>query len=68
MRKRTLLINARTSKGFTRPQLASKVGCTFEHIKRLEYGLVNPSTPLMFRICSVLNAQPEDLFIETNNK
>lgn len=61
-RKREELITARKAKGFSRPQLANLAGVTFEHIKSLEYGRVNPSTSLMFRLCNILEATPEDVF------
>ncbi|PSK13597.1 XRE family transcriptional regulator [Brevibacillus sp. NRRL NRS-603] len=60
--KRPELTNARISKGLSRPQLAELVGVTFEHIKSLEYGRVNPSIPLMFKLCGVLESTPEQLF------
>ncbi|MGF9822559.1 helix-turn-helix transcriptional regulator [Brevibacillus agri] len=60
--KRQKLINARTTKGLSRPKLAQLTGVTFEHIKSLEYGRVNPSIPLMFKLCGILEAAPEDLF------
>ncbi|MBN2980155.1 helix-turn-helix domain-containing protein [Cohnella algarum] len=60
--KRTELIAARVAKGLSRPELATLVGVSFEHIKSLEYGRVNPSTPLMFKLCKELNSTPEQLF------
>lgn len=60
--KRQELIDARTSKCVSRPQLARLTGVTFEHIKKLEYGKVNPSVPLMYKLCVVLESTPEKLF------
>lgn len=60
--KRIELTNARIAKGLTRPQLAELAGVTFEHIKSLEYGRVNPSIPLMFKLCKILDSTPEELF------
>jgi transcriptional regulator with XRE-family HTH domain len=60
--KRDNLIKAREAKGFSRPELAKLAGVTFEHIKSLEYGRVNPSTSLMFKLCSILEDSPEKLF------
>ncbi|MCY8913168.1 helix-turn-helix domain-containing protein [Bacillus atrophaeus] len=60
--KREDLISARKAKGFSRPKLASLAGVSFEHIKSLEYGRVNPSIALMYRLCNILEASPEDLF------
>lgn len=62
LKKRTELTNARIAKGFSRPQLATLAGVTFEHIKSLEYGRVNPSIPLMYKICGILDSTPEHLF------
>jgi len=60
--KRLELTNARIAKGFSRPDLAKQAGVTFEHIKKLEYGRVNPSISLMFKICDILESTPEKLF------
>ncbi|MFB7301710.1 helix-turn-helix transcriptional regulator [Heyndrickxia sporothermodurans] len=62
VQKREELIAARKAKGFSRPQLASLANVSFEHIKSLEYGRVNPSTSLMYRLCNILEASPEELF------
>jgi transcriptional regulator with XRE-family HTH domain len=59
---RVNLIKAREARGFSRPELAKLAGVTFEHIKSLEYGRVNPSTPLMFKLCNILEATPDELF------
>lgn len=61
-RKRVALQNARKAKGLTRSALAERVGVSAEHIKSLEYGRVNPSMPLMFKICAELEGNPEKLF------
>lgn len=60
--KRSELMNSRLEKGFTRNQFAEMLGVSAEHIKSLEYGRVNPSTHLLFRISSVLEKSPEELF------
>lgn len=60
--KRDQLKNARLDKKLSRFKLAVIVKCSEETIKSLEYGRVNPSAPLMFKICSVLEKRPEDLF------
>lgn len=60
--KRVALREARKSKGLTQAALAKEVGVTVEHIRSLEYGRVNPSIPLMFKICAVLEKQPDELF------
>ena len=61
-KKRVALREARKAKGFTQAALAKELGVTIEHVKSLEYGRVNPSTPLMFKICKVLEKQPDELF------
>jgi len=60
--KREQLKDLRIAKGLSRQQLADSVGVTFEHIKSLEYGRVNPSVPLMFRLCAALECTPEQIF------
>jgi DNA-binding XRE family transcriptional regulator len=60
--KRLALTNAREKQKLTRGDLAVAVGCSAEHIKSLEYGRVNPSTSLMFKMCNVLKEKPETLF------
>lgn len=60
--KRGSLISARLAKGFSRPELANLAGVSIEHIKSLEYGRVNPSTSLLFKICNILDAPPEEVF------
>lgn len=60
--KRDNLKEARQAKGWTQAQLAAVVGVSVEQIKSLEYGRVNPSLALMFRICNALEAAPEQLF------
>ncbi|BFH16038.1 hypothetical protein J6TS7_55950 [Paenibacillus dendritiformis] len=60
--KRIKLTNARIAKGLGRKQLAQILGISYEHIRSLEYGRVNPSIPLMFKICAELEDTPENLF------
>lgn len=62
--KRQALTDARTQKKLTQAQLAELVGVTTEHVRSLEYGRVNPSLPLMFRLCQVLESSPDKLFKE----
>jgi len=60
--KRQSLQNARTEAGLTRTQLAEKLGVSVEHVKSLEYGRVNPSPQLLFKISAELSKSPEELF------
>lgn len=60
--KRLKLKQAREEKGFTQSGLADAIGVSLDHVKSLEYGRVNPSISLMFKICSVLESSPEILF------
>ncbi|MNO32248.1 anaerobic benzoate catabolism transcriptional regulator [compost metagenome] len=60
--KRKELQNARVEEGLTRPQLAEILGVSSEHVKSLEYGRVNPSPQLLFRIVGVFSKPPEVLF------
>ncbi|TFE30806.1 helix-turn-helix transcriptional regulator [Cohnella luojiensis] len=62
--KRDSLREARKAKGLTQLELAQLVGVTLEHIKSLEYGRVNPSTQLMFKICNALGSTPQNLFAD----
>lgn len=48
--------------GWTRTQFAEILGISAEHIKSLEYGRVNPSTQLLFRISAKLSKEPDELF------
>lgn len=52
----------RLDKGLSRPQFAEILGVSVEHIKSLEYGRVNPSTQLLFKISTELSKSPEELF------
>ncbi|GIQ63592.1 hypothetical protein PACILC2_21600 [Paenibacillus cisolokensis] len=60
--KRTALQNARKERGLTRIQFAEKLGVSAEHVKSLEYGRVNPSPQLLFKISAELSEPPEALF------
>lgn len=62
--KRQALSDARNQKKLTQSQLAELVGVTTEHVRSLEYGRVNPSLPLMFKLCQVLESTPDQLFKE----
>lgn len=60
--KRKELQNARVEEGLTRPQLAKILEVSSEHVKSLEYGRVNPSPQLLFRIVGFFSKPPEVLF------
>ena len=60
--KRPLLQAAREELGLTRAQFAERLGVSQEHVKSLEYGRVNPSTKLLFKISAELSRPPEELF------
>lgn len=60
--KRLELQNSRKDKKYTRLQFAEKLGVSSEHIKSLEYGRVNPSLQLLFKISAELSKPPEELF------
>lgn len=66
--RRYTLIEARENKGFSRKELASLSGVTLEHIKSLEYGRVNPSTSLLFKLCKVLDSTPDEIFNDITNE
>lgn len=63
-KKRESLTNARIAKGLNRIDLADLAEVSVEHIKSLEYGRVNPSIPLMFKLCKILDASPNELFMD----
>lgn len=60
--KRAALKEARLSKGLTQIKAAESLGVHVDHIRSLEYGRVNPSLKLMFRICELYKDSPERLF------
>lgn len=60
--KRFGLTQARKKLGYSQIQLALILNISTEHMRSLEYGRSNPSTALMFKICSELKASPEELF------
>lgn len=60
--KRIELQNSRQAIGLTRDQFAKKLGVSSEHIKSLEYGRVNPSPQLLFKISAALSKPPMELF------
>lgn len=61
-RKRAELQKARLEKSWSRSKFAEVLGCSAEHVKSLEYGRVNPSPQLLFRIANELDKHPESLF------
>lgn len=60
--KRDSLSKARQDLGYSQGELAKRLGISLEHVRSLEYGRSNPSTALMFKICSELQSTPEVLF------
>ncbi|MDH2332529.1 MULTISPECIES: helix-turn-helix transcriptional regulator [Paenibacillus] len=60
--KRAALKERRLSKGLTQIKAAESLGVHVDHIRSLEYGRVNPSLKLMFRICELYKDSPERLF------
>ena len=60
--KREELQRSRKEKGWTRAVFAEKLGVSAEHVKSLEYGRVNPSPQLLFKISAELSKPPEVLF------
>ncbi|MEK3886565.1 helix-turn-helix transcriptional regulator [Bacillus sp. FSL K6-3431] len=60
--KRTALSNARKQKGYSQTAFAEKLDISTEHVRSMEYGRANPSTSLMFKICSELDSTPDILF------
>ncbi|MGG3307480.1 helix-turn-helix transcriptional regulator [Paenibacillus lautus] len=64
--KRAALKEARTALGLTQIKAAESLGVHVEHIRSLEYGRVNPSLKLMFKICNFYKNSPEKLFPDLN--
>lgn len=60
--KRLVLQKSRKDKGLTRNAFADILEVSAEHVKSLEYGRVNPSPQLLFKICSELSQPPEVIF------
>ncbi|MFA5880579.1 MAG: helix-turn-helix transcriptional regulator [Eubacteriales bacterium] len=65
--KRENLKKARLSLDLTQGQVAEKIGIHIDHVRSLEYGRVNPSSKLMFKICAFYKATPEALFRDIVN-
>ncbi|MNP83359.1 helix-turn-helix protein [compost metagenome] len=65
--KRAALKEARQELGLTQIQVAESLGIHVEHIRSLEYGRVNPSLKLMFKICDFYKKTPEELFPDLIN-
>lgn len=53
---------ARTEKGLTQQQLASKVGVTRQTISLIEKGKYNPTLKLCLEICLALDKTLDELF------
>lgn len=64
--KRAALKEARQLIGLTQIEAAESLGVHVEHIRSLEYGRVNPSLKLMFKICNLYKNSPEKLFPDLN--
>jgi DNA-binding XRE family transcriptional regulator len=60
--KRVNLKKARQSLSLTQVEFAKKVGIHVDSVRSLEYGRVKPSSPVMLKICSLVNEKPEVLF------
>ncbi|WP_199925707.1 helix-turn-helix transcriptional regulator [Paenibacillus bouchesdurhonensis] len=64
--KRAALKQARQTLGLTQIEAAESLGVHVEHVRSLEYGRVNPSLKLMFKICQLYKESPEILFPDLN--
>lgn len=64
--KRAALKGARQALGLTQIEAAESLGVHVEHVRSLEYGRVNPSLKLMFKICQLYKDSPERLFPDLN--
>lgn len=64
--KRAALKKARQTLGLTQIEAAESLGVHVEHVRSLEYGRVNPSLKLMFKICQLYKESPEILFPDLN--
>ena len=55
---------ARVSRGLNQTALAEKVGVSKTTIVQWESGETSPTTPNFFKLCEVLNYEPNDIFFE----
>jgi putative transcriptional regulator len=60
--KRVNLKKARLERNLKQGELATILGIHIDHLRSLEYGRVNPSSPLLIKICKYFNEEPETLF------
>lgn len=60
--KRIKLTTARKELGYSQIELAIKLDISAEHVRSLEYGRSNPSSALLFKICTELKSSPHELF------
>lgn len=65
--KREDLKQARLNLYLSQGEFATKMGIHIEHVRSLEYGRVNPSPKLMFKICNFYTSTPEILFPDIVN-
>jgi DNA-binding XRE family transcriptional regulator len=65
--KREDLKQARLTSVLSQGEFATKMGINVEHVRSLEYGRVNPSPKLMFKICNFYRSSPEILFPDIVN-
>ncbi len=65
--KREDLKQARINLDLSQGEFATKMGINVEHVRSLEYGRVNPSPKLMFKICNFYASTPEVLFPDVAN-
>ena len=69
MAARKALIKAREERGFSRPELAEKVGVTRHYIHYVETGIRNPSLAVMHRWVKALGFEASlDLFRATTKR
>lgn len=64
--KRAALKQARQTLGLTQIEAAESLGVHVDHVRSLEYGRVNPSLKLMFKMCQFYKKSPEVLFPDLN--
>jgi putative transcriptional regulator len=64
--KRDKLRELRSAKG-KRSEIATDLGISVIHLRKLENGDVKPSAGLMIRMCKFLESKPEELFPDVAN-
>lgn len=52
---------ARVRRGYSRPQLAMKLGVRADSIKQYEGGVTYPRMPTFMALCGALGIEPNDL-------